>query len=455
MRRNLQTSIAAFLVLASCAISAQGVTNIALNPGFEDLNNDGAYGDSWTRFGASGFNNFFGNGFMGRATGSLFGESFDSTGGYYQTGIPAVAGQRYQFDLVNTWIEPLWDADLRYGVQFYAADDATLLGENLALLNTAARLAIANGGAARGSAATQGVAPAGTAFVRPIVQFDFVNPTYFATSGTSAFVFESFLSAVPAPGGELLKNPSFDEEINGYVAGGEADGWVAYGAANFANYFGPDVHGSLYANYGGASGGLYQQAILAEPGATYAFSLDNVRIEENWDANLRFGLEYLAADDATMLGSTFAPISTLVKGDGLSFSMTAAPVAGTVYIRPVIQFDGANSTYFDKPQANAFVFDTSLVKVVSVPGDFSGDGRVDGADLSLLLANWGSAVPPVASGWVGSPPTSPAVNADELSALLSSWGFGTATAVPEPAAASLVGLTLCGFCARTRRRSAG
>jgi hypothetical protein len=87
------------------------------------------------------------------------------------------------------------------------------------------------------------------------------------------------------------------------------------------------------------------------------------------------------------------------------------------------------------------------------PGDFSGDGRVDAADLSLLLANWGSVVPPVPSGWNGSQPTASAIDSDELSRLLSGWGQGssTATAIPEPSALLTVfGLAACLLGARRR-----
>jgi hypothetical protein len=77
-----------------------------------------------------------------------------------------------------------------------------------------------------------------------------------------------------------------------------------------------------------------------------------------------------------------------------------------------------------------------------VAGDFSGDGRVDGADLSLLLANWGATVPPTPTGWTGDAPTAAGVDADELSRLLSNWGTGTSTAIPEPSTA--VGLAILG-----------
>ncbi|MEO1498774.1 MAG: SpoIID/LytB domain-containing protein [Planctomycetota bacterium] len=71
-----------------------------------------------------------------------------------------------------------------------------------------------------------------------------------------------------------------------------------------------------------------------------------------------------------------------------------------------------------------------------VPGDFSGDGRVDNTDLNLLLVNWGAPTNPLPAGWNGDPPGGPAIDNDELNALLVGWGTGV-NAVPEP-----VGLTL-------------
>ena len=83
-------------------------------------------------------------------------------------------------------------------------------------------------------------------------------------------------------------------------------------------------------------------------------------------------------------------------------------------------------------------------------GDFNGDGFVDGADLSLLLGNWGSNVPPTPSGWDGAAPTEPLIDASELSALLGTWGQGTppsaagAGQVPEPSSVLLV-VAMCGI----------
>lgn len=86
-----------------------------------------------------------------------------------------------------------------------------------------------------------------------------------------------------------------------------------------------------------------------------------------------------------------------------------------------------------------------------LPGDFNNNGAVENADLTLLLNNWASPVPPVPTGWTGTPqPTGPAVDNDELTALLNNWGAtvgGGATSglsVPEPGTwAVIFGAALC------------
>jgi hypothetical protein len=93
------------------------------------------------------------------------------------------------------------------------------------------------------------------------------------------------------------------------------------------------------------------------------------------------------------------------------------------------------------------------------PGDFNCNGAVENADLTLLLNSWTKAVPPIPDGWIGTPqPTGPAIDNDELTALLTHWGQhtpGAGSAVPEPTsmalALALVGLAGCGFVVRHRR----
>jgi hypothetical protein len=129
----------------------------------------------------------------------------------------------------------------------------------------------------------------------------------------------------------------------------------------------------------------------------YAFELPNVRIEENFDADLFFGLEYYGDDDIQKIGETIVPIDTSVTGDGLSYSMTGTPVAGTVYIRPVVFFDNVGSTGGE--QRNAFVFAASLKKLV-LPGDIDDDGDVDLDDYAAMadcLAGPGATPAPTGS----------------------------------------------------------
>ena len=380
----------AILLITSFPIAAPclAVSNIATNPGFEDLDLVGGPGDSWSAFGAASYDAFFG----ANAHASLFGDDSLNVGGVYQTGLPAVAGQAYQFDLLNTRIESNWDADLRLGLEFYAPDDTTKIGESKVLLNTAERLALPNvdgGGAANGAVfSVQGTAPVGATIVRPILEFDNVNPLYFFEPQANVFAFDSFLSEVPLAGGNLLKNPGFGDNVN--LSGALGQVWGSFGNIGFNDFFAGNIHASIFADTAGNSGGFFQQSILGDENKTYQFDLSDVRIEANFDADIQFGLEYYGSDDFNKLGEDLANVDTSTTGDGLSFSMSASPVAGTQFIRPVVLFDNVNAAYLGESQANAFIFDTNLQEVTKVPGDTDGDGDVDLLDLDALGANFGT-----------------------------------------------------------------
>lgn len=161
-----------------------------------------------------------------------------------------------------------------------------------------------------------------------------------------------------AAGQELLYNPGF-EDLNTDTAYG--DGWGKYGNADFNNFFG-NPHASFFMDNPSNFGGVFQQGIAGGGGMTYQFDLLNVRIEANADANLRFGLEYYELDDSTQAGpADIVSIPLSPTGDGLSFSMMGTAPAGTVWVRPIIQFDDVQSTASE--QENAFVFEASLTKV--------------------------------------------------------------------------------------------
>ena len=284
-----------FFVLALTS-QALAVTNLLVNPGFldTDIPADGTLGDGWGKFGAADFNTFFG---AANPHASLFGDNGPNAGGLFQQGIVATAGTTYQFDLMDTRIEASWDADLRIGIEFYAADDTTKLGETEVLVDTAARLALPNvnpgDGAVNGAVfSMQATAPAGTAFARPITEFDNVNFGYVNQSQASSFVFNTHMSEVPSPGGELLKNPGFEDEDG---QGDFGDFWGSFGNAGFNDFFSgggsANGHASLFSDTPGNSGAVYQQSILGTDGTTYEFALTDVRIEANFDADLSFGVK--------------------------------------------------------------------------------------------------------------------------------------------------------------------
>lgn len=160
-------------------------------------------------------------------------------------------------------------------------------------------------------------------------------------------------SALAGP--ELLQDPGFDQQ---------GTFWGKFGAADFNNFFGAN-HASFFADANGNFGGAFQSVGVGE--GLYQFDLTDVRIESNFNADFRFGLEYYAADDATKLGETIVDIDTndpgdgLVTGDGLSYSMLGDAVAGTAFVRAIILFD--NAAPLGSGQANAFVFKTSLTLV--------------------------------------------------------------------------------------------
>lgn len=84
-----------------------------------------------------------------------------------------------------------------------------------------------------------------------------------------------------------------------------------------------------------------------------------------------------------------------------------------------------------------------LAPTCTLAGDFSCNGAVENADLTLLLNNWAQPASPVPAGWTGNPqPTAPAIDNDELTALLNNWGnsigSGSGTNVPEPATTLLM-----------------
>jgi len=176
----MKSTCFAVLVSGLLLTSSVNAQELLVNPGFDSA------GAGWGSFGSAGFNNFFG----GDEHASLFADNVGNSGGFFQIGIPGVAGQEYLFELSDTRIEAEFDASLRFGLEFYQGDDTTKISEVLVVIPDPG-VEINNG--VYGMTV---VAPVGTAFVRPIALFDTV-----ASSGgqRNVFVFEASLTAVPEP----------------------------------------------------------------------------------------------------------------------------------------------------------------------------------------------------------------------------------------------------------------
>ena len=387
MRRHFFSTGLVVLTIAAMTPLAFGQTNLITNPRFEDLNSDTEYGDGWGCYGAASFGDIFGS-----PSANFYGDNAGNYGGIYQQGIVGAPGVTYQFELLNVRIESNWDADLLFGLEFYADDDGTKLGETIVPIDTAARQAV---GQVDGNVLSmQGTAVAGTVFVRPIVLFENVNGGYSGQSDASVFVFDTFLRVVPGPGDEYLKNAGFEDVDEDGAVG---DYWASYGAAGFNAYFDPDNgHASLFADTLGNFGGVYQQAILATPEASYRFDLTNVRIEENFDADLYFGVEFYAADDATKLGETVQQIGAGTTGDGLRFGIVGTAPAGAVYVRPILQFDNVQSA---GEQRGVFVFAATLTQLAPQVDLLYNPGFEDlNEDETLVTAGARSVAPALTPG---------------------------------------------------------
>lgn len=170
-----------------------------------------------------------------------------------------------------------------------------------------------------------------------------------------------------------------------------------------------------------------------------------------------------AVGDWSASPGTTARLSELKDTGGTTLAPGASFELGEIFDTAQAQdlefeFVLADAGAFD-PIAGRVLYQSAIVGPLA--GDFNNNGAVENGDLTLLLNNWGAAVPPVPAGWTGDQPTTPAIDNSELTALLNNWGntagagagvLGT-TAVPEPGTCALVlvALSICGLARGSRR----
>lgn len=161
--------------------------------------------------------------------------------------------------------------------------------------------------------------------------------------------------------------------------------------------------------------------------------------------------------DAMLGGTLDVTLQSFIESDGLEFEIIN--VAGT----RSGMFDGlGEGSYVGTNGKDVYITyhggdgnDVVLFTSPGVPGDYNKNGKVENADLTLLLNNWAATVPPTPAGWIGTPLTAPAVDNDELTALLNNWGttasnVGNAIATPEPGSVVLLSV-LSGIVLLARR----
>lgn len=116
--------------------------------------------------------------------------------------------------------------------------------------------------------------------------------------------------------------------------------------------------------------------------------------------------------------------------------------------------------FFGGPDADIeILFTGELVATASfgqaLEGDYNDNGRVEQADLDLVLLNWGQPFDTLPTEWVNQRPTEGIVDQAELDGVLLNWGsqapqMTTAQSVPEPNALLLLLLAPTPLIARLR-----
>lgn len=183
----------ASLLFAGMTVVDDAAADLITNPGFEDLNGDGSFGDGWGSFGAAEFNAFFGA--NGHA--SFFLDNAGNSGGIFQTGIAGSFGNIYTFALQDVLIETNAVAtSFDFGLEFYESDDATLISSSLVPLS----LTPGSGLNFSHSAA----APLGTVFVRPVALFSGASGAAPVSENVFAFGSSLTVTAVPEPSSVAL-----------------------------------------------------------------------------------------------------------------------------------------------------------------------------------------------------------------------------------------------------------
>lgn len=180
---TLVTLVRSSVIVAGFALAGSvSAQNLLTNPDFA------GNGAGWGTFGAAGFTDFFGQ----NTEAAFFSDNDGNFGGLFQD-VAGTAGLEYTFTILSMRIETNTNPTITYGLEFRDGSDG-LISFVSSFIDYASVTRNDNG---YSPASVPGLAPAGTAVVRPIIQYsDTVAPSNFF------FVFNTELTAatpVPEP----------------------------------------------------------------------------------------------------------------------------------------------------------------------------------------------------------------------------------------------------------------
>jgi hypothetical protein len=172
-------------------------------------------------------------------------------------------------------------------------------------------------------------------------------------------------------------------------------------------------------------------------GSLTGTSVFDVNVSElQWDRYVSAAPLVLVGDDATIEVNVLDPENL---ADGFTIDLfDNATLSGT------FNFSFPNSEAGDWNTADFISSGGQLTfggEAPGIPGDYSGNGLVEQADLDLVLGNWGAEAGDVPATWVNDLPTG-FVDQAELDKVLGNWGaqgaLGNAAGVPEPSTIAML-----------------
>src|SRR5436190_10245483 len=137
--------------------------NYITNPGFQDMNNDGLFGDGWNSRGVQQFQNFLPENTPGHAT--FYTDTNGSTGSVSWPASPAVPGTKFRLT-IDADCESSWRADTRFGMEFLDTDFTTVLTQRIVGM-----FAYSNTPYSYKTYSMTAVVPPGVAAVRPVISY--------------------------------------------------------------------------------------------------------------------------------------------------------------------------------------------------------------------------------------------------------------------------------------------